>query len=222
MYYLFRRDNENIPLVAYPKGFKMIAGNPYLRSDQGTLESRALSWACIDYSHGSAATGYIPDKNCPENLRMQLIFPSCWDGINLDSPDHKSHGITPSTGLMVVAYPSLVDNGVCPSTHPVRLVTLFYEIEWRIQDFQDKWYNSSHPFVLSTGDPTGYGLHGDFQTGWDVKVLQDALNTCNASSGAAEDCPVFKNLLQTSSVENACSLGMSTFAFPADDSESNQ
>jgi hypothetical protein len=29
-------------------------------------------------------------------------------------------------------------------------------------------------------------------------------------------------LLQTSSVENACSLGMSTFAFPADDSESNQ
>src|SRR5271170_7897576 len=79
MYYLFRRDNENIPLVAFPEGFRMVTGSPLWRSDQGTLESAALSWACIDYNEASAATGYIPDRNCPENLRMQLIFPSCWD-----------------------------------------------------------------------------------------------------------------------------------------------
>jgi hypothetical protein len=94
MYYLFRRDNQNIPLVAFPKGFKMLTGNPFFRSDQGTLESRAISWACIDYSQSSAATGYIPNRNCPNNLRMQIIFPSCWDGVNLDSKDHKSHGNT--------------------------------------------------------------------------------------------------------------------------------
>ena len=92
MYYLFRRDNPNIPLVAFPKGFKMLTGSPFYRSDQGTLESRAISWACIDYSQSSAATGYIPNRNCPNNLRMQIIFPSCWDGVNLDSKDHKSHG----------------------------------------------------------------------------------------------------------------------------------
>lgn len=95
MYYLFRRDNEHIPLVAFPEGFKMLTGSPFYRSDQGTLESRAISWACIDYSQSSAATGYIPDKNCPNNLRMQIIFPSCWDGVNLDSANHKSHGIYP-------------------------------------------------------------------------------------------------------------------------------
>jgi hypothetical protein len=109
---------------------------------------------------------------------------------------------------MVVAYPSLVDNGVCPDTHPVRLVTLFYEVEWRIQDFANQWYNSTHPFVLSSGDPTGYGLHGDFYNGWNVTILQEALNTCNASSGAAEDCPIFDGLLQPANTENECNIGM--------------
>ena len=209
MYYLFRRDNDQIPLVAFPEGFRMVTGSPYYRSDQGTLESQALSWACIDYSiAGTPQTGYIPDRNCPDNLRMQLVFPSCWDGVNLDSSDHKSHGICIlGDVLIVVAYPSLVDNGVCPSTHPVRLVTLFYEIEWRIQDFANMWYNSTHPFVLSTGDPTGYGLHGDFQNGWDVDILQDALNTCNASSGAISDCPVFTNV--TNQNGGSCSIGIS-------------
>jgi hypothetical protein len=94
MYYLFRRDNDQIPLVAFPEGFRMVTGSPYYRGDQGTLESQALSWACIDYSiAGTPQTGYIPDRNCPDNLRMQLVFPSCWDGVNLDSSDHKSHGI---------------------------------------------------------------------------------------------------------------------------------
>jgi hypothetical protein len=95
MYYLYRRDNDQIPLVAFPEGFRMLTGSPLYRSDQGTLESAAISWACIDYSEASAATPYIPDRNCPENLRMQIIFPSCWDGVNLDSSDHNSHGIFP-------------------------------------------------------------------------------------------------------------------------------
>src|SRR5271170_6223648 len=56
MYYLFRRDNENIPLVAFPKGFRMVTGSPYYRSDPGTLESQGISWACIDYSQASAQT----------------------------------------------------------------------------------------------------------------------------------------------------------------------
>jgi hypothetical protein len=100
-------------------------------------------------------------------------------------------------------------------------VTLFYEVEWRIQDFKDKWYNSSHPFVLASGDPTGYGLHGDFQNGWDINVLQEALNTCNASSGAAEDCPVFNNYLLSSNVQNSCSLSISFLSLnPANSSES--
>ena len=38
---------------------------------------------------------------------MEVEFPQCWDGVHLDSADHKSH----------MAYP----NGGCPADHPVAL-----------------------------------------------------------------------------------------------------
>lgn len=75
------------------------------------------------------------------------------------------------------------ESGPCPSSHPKRLVTIFYgtlaalphpprvcelnppvlEIWWSTDPFKDSWQdalNTSQPFVLSTGDPLGYGLHG--------------------------------------------------------------
>ena len=48
---------------------------------------------------------------CPGGMRAQVYFPSCWDGVNLDSPDHKSH----------VSYPiGLYNDGACPPSHPKR------------------------------------------------------------------------------------------------------
>ena len=92
VYYLFRRDPENVPLVTFPKGFKMVTGNPVDRSQKDTLEAQAMMWTCLNYAQGSHAVGAIPNTHCPENLRMQIVFPSCWDGKNIDSEDHKSHG----------------------------------------------------------------------------------------------------------------------------------
>lgn len=55
------------------------------------------------------------------------------------------------------------ENGPCPSGYPVRIETLFYEVWWSTNAWKDRWNeakNTSQPFVLSTGDPTGYSLHG--------------------------------------------------------------
>ncbi|KAG7147381.1 putative fungistatic metabolite like protein [Verticillium longisporum] len=182
VYYLQRSDSRDPEyengLLAFPPGFQMLAGDPSLRSFGDTLEQRAISYVCLGVS--GPETHQFPPQNCPYGLRVQVMFPSCWDGHNLDSPNHKSH----------MAYPSLVDNGVCPTSHPKRFITLFYEVTFQIDDFKDKWYKDTPPFVYSNGDPTGYGLHGDFVNGWDTDVLQSAITNCTDASGSLNRCPL--------------------------------
>jgi hypothetical protein len=181
IYYLQRTD-PNDPeyssgLLAFPEGFRMVAGNPTLRSYNDTLEQNAVSYACLGTS--TAETSGFPDIQCPDGLRAQIFFPSCWDGVNLDSPDHKSH----------MAYPSGTDTGACPASHPKRFISIFYEVIWNTPGFD--WYGNEQPFVWAMGDDTGYGYHGDFVNGWDVPTLQDAVTNCNDDSGVIQNCPAF-------------------------------
>ncbi|KAI0474339.1 WSC domain-containing protein [Xylaria cf. heliscus] len=184
IYYLQRSDPQdpNVAegLIAFPKDFRMVAGTPTNRNYTDTLEQRAVSFVCLGTE--GPATFELPKTNCPDGLRAQLTMPSCWDGKNLDSPDHKSH----------MAYPSGLDNGPCPDSHPKRFITVFYEVTWGVDDFKDMWYGDKQPFIFSTGDPTGYGYHGDFLNGWDIPTLQKAINECNAASGNIEECSAFK------------------------------
>ncbi|KFY37374.1 hypothetical protein V494_04776 [Pseudogymnoascus sp. VKM F-4513 (FW-928)] len=184
IYYLQRSDPKDPEydqgLLAFPEGFRMLAGDPMLRSFSDTLEQKAISFACLGTD--TKETNSIPDINCPNGLRAQVFFPSCWDGKNLDSDDHKSH----------MAYPSLVDNGNCPESHPKRFISLFYEVVWDTAKYADKYAGGKHPFVFSNGDETGFGYHGDFVNGWDVPTLQKAVTECTNLSGVVEDCPVFQ------------------------------
>ncbi|CAF1292907.1 unnamed protein product [Didymodactylos carnosus] len=103
---------------------------------------------------------------------MQVFFPMCWDGVNLDSPDHRSH----------MAYPTRYNSGDCPSSHPVRLAGVFYEAFYSVDQFPHG--QGTQPFVLASGDPTGYGFHGDFVNGWDTDVMAAAIanDTCSVEN----------------------------------------
>ncbi|KAI0390448.1 WSC domain-containing protein [Xylariaceae sp. FL0594] len=196
IYYLQRSDskdpNYKEGLIPFPKDFRMVAGNPYSRNFTDTNEQRAVSFVCLGVQ--GPATYELPKQNCPGGLRAQLTMPSCWDGVNVDSADHKSH----------MAYPSVLDNGYCPQSHPRRFVTLFYEVVWSVDDFKDMWYGDGQPFVLSTGDPTGYGYHGDFVNGWDIPTLTNVLKTCNSASGVIEECTALT--LRSDDDMKACKL----------------
>lgn len=182
VYYLQRGGPNNDNLTAYPENFRMVAGDPFKRAYTDDFAGQAISFVCLDYSGTSSYHSGLPDRVCPDGMRAQVFFPSCWDGKNLDSADHKSH----------MAYPTKYsyDNGPCPASHPVHMISVFFEVIYSTAGF-DWWNGTQQPFVFAQGDPTGYGFHGDFLNGWDVDVLQKATDTCTGDSGLITDCPVF-------------------------------
>jgi hypothetical protein len=120
----------------------------------------------------------------------------CWNGKDLDSPDHQSH----------VAYgqgSGANGGGACPSTHPVKLPQVMYEVMWDVNKFADKslWpTDGSDPFVYSM-NIGGSAAHGDYVFGWEGDSLQKAMdNNCNLNTA----CPKAGLTVQQPAQYNAC------------------
>jgi len=137
----------NNKMTAFKPGFRMLAGDPMAKKNNRV----SICHRCLGNGEGFAPcdnkdTGELPAKYCPKGIRATIIFPSCWDGVNLDSPDHKSH----------VAYSNAGGLGTpkCPSTHPVSIPQVMYEVMWDTGRYKnDAWYkNGKQPFVYSFGD----------------------------------------------------------------------
>lgn len=214
IYYLFYSDpSDNGPINPFPPGFRVVAGDTNQRSDnvgsetsQKALALKGLGFNCLNYNapaEDSLKYHHLRDKtfldaNCPQGVRFELTFPSCWNGKDLDSENHQDH----------VAYPDGSRSGVCPEGFRNRLISLFFETIWDTYAFKNK----NGRFVISNGDPTGYGYHGDFMNGWDQDLLQRAVDdqTCSnvAGSGVIEDCPVLKPNLQNQAAQEQCKFDM--------------
>lgn len=119
------------------------------QTKQVDLAQRAIGYNCLNYAknpegslfrHAMPNKAYL-DENCANGLRLELMFPSCWNGNDLDSKNHKDH----------VAYSDLVINGNCPEGFPVRLPGLFYETIWETDAFKGQ----PGQFVISNGDVDG-------------------------------------------------------------------
>jgi hypothetical protein len=179
--------NDGSVIQPIPKGLKMIAGDGG-RSTAGGVGN----FGCMMPAAGSdraGTTGSAIPKNCQpgDELWARVQFPQCWDGVNLDSPDHKSHmsyPITYWTGDPLRQYR-------CPATHPVVLPAITFAVEYTLPADANtsKWRLASDTYDSST--PAGYSMHGDWMNGWDptiselwgIKCMRERRNCGSANLG---------------------------------------
>lgn len=150
---VYYRRRTLAPLQAFPDGFRMIAGNSRATSPQGLM---VTSWNCGPQA-GVRPAANVP--TCPDadrrGLALHVQFPDCWDGINLDSPDHQSH----------MAYSI---RGRCPADHPVALPAIQLNL---------RYPTAGGPgLVLSAGGQ--FSGHADFFNAWNQQELQRLVNRC--------------------------------------------
>lgn len=215
--YYIQPIGSNEKVRAFPKGFRMIAGNPMSRtrrtSGTNDVDARSIGFRCFgsnfasdnQYPHpntGSRDTVALPAGKCDGGIRSNIFFPSCWNGKDLDPPDHASHMAYPTGNIGRDGL--FFHVGSCPSSHPIRMPLLFFEIVWDTRQFNSMWPSSGQPFVFSMGDPTGYGQHADYVFGWQGDALQRAMDQCTDIGGDPNSCRALT--VQNDAEMNRCTM----------------
>jgi Domain of unknown function (DUF1996) len=152
-----------------PNGLKIIVGTGTSTGPQDA----PVTWTCANgggsYTPKQAS---IPICAAGDLLKATLEFPQCWDGMNLDSADHKRH----------MAYGT---GAGCPASHPVAIPAISYNIDYPVGGGgTGGWRLASD---LYSGAAGGYSLHGDIVLAWDPAVSSQWLANCTRQNA---DCHV--------------------------------
>ena len=146
-------------VTVIPRGLRMVVGNSRGRS----ASSGPTTWECFDSRHGELTAGIPTNCVAGETMNMQTNFPQCWDGVNLDSPDHASHMTQGSGG--------------CPVSHPVAIPAITFNVRYRVPaSGTSTWRLSSDAYSASL--PGGYSAHADWWNGWNENIIRTVTQNC--------------------------------------------
>jgi Domain of unknown function (DUF1996) len=139
VYYVRRTRDRVVPM---PAGLKMVAGSQTAKKRQS---KNTVAWSCGGVG-GKPRFYAIRECEADQLLQFQVNFPSCWNGTDLDSPNHRSH----------MKYSV---RGRCPASHPVAVPTIALIL----------LYPPTSRFArVASGK---FGAHADFINGWDQQAF---------------------------------------------------
>ena len=201
-YFLGNQTNRKY-IQPFPAGLKMIVSMQDSYAHGG-------GWHCGNSSHNLAilSPSTIPDCEGLDDgpggvypditlLEAKLVFPDCWDGVHLDSSDHKSH----------MAFSNDVTN-LCPPSHPVPVPRL---------NFKNVYDTYGGPGItLASGGPET--MHADFWNTWDQAKLESLVKFCLNSgardSAKAPRCSDGRTSLENPNYPDPTPPGGAPFSWP--------
>jgi hypothetical protein len=152
---------EGKACVGIPPGLRTIFGTNYTTAADPSphVTFRCNGPSGDDKKHpllGPAAANCAPGNK----ILATVHTPKCWDGVNLDSPDHQSH----------LAHDRRDDGRTgqyfCPSSHPYIIPEVTLTFTWSVMPSDDptEWRFSSD---IVAGKPAGATFHSDYMEAWD-------------------------------------------------------
>ncbi len=145
-----------------PNGLRFIAG--YNAADPNAIRGE---WSCA----GGAKSLTIPPCGSGQTLQVDLRFPMCWNGQNIDSADHRSHMAYGTGGGGWVT-----QQGGCPSSHPIHLPEFTLIAAFGSDGNTDNWYLSSDRSGVTR--PNGSTYHADWFGAWDNAIQETWTQEC--------------------------------------------
>lgn len=157
-YYLTANDEPGA-IRPFPPGLRILAGTPSRTGPDGPSRYK---WSC----RGADASSTGDFAACPagHELELLLTFPDCWNGRDLDAPDHKAH----------MAYGT---GGDCPSSHPVAVPQLQFKLRYPTSGGPGVRIATGSGVHASHGG-SGYSAHGDFFNAWEPGELEARIEDC--------------------------------------------
>jgi hypothetical protein len=132
VYYIPSHNNQST-VTAFRPGFRMLAGDAVATSPGS---ARKVCHRCMPVSGDNSNLNCaapdaetLPKAMCPGGMRSIITFPTCWNGVNLDSPDHRSHITYTTLGSGDI---DVGPTGNCPASHPVVIPQVMYEVMWDV------------------------------------------------------------------------------------------
>ncbi len=153
------RGSPTSKVRAMPAFIRVLTGNAKAATNNG-LNARA-QWTCSGFTDRISTTKYA---KCPKGSQVVRIsdFPSCWDGKNTDSANHRTHILFPDA------------KGACPAgtkAVPQLRITLAYDVPQNAKFAVDGFPDQLHNPITD---------HNDFVNVMSKRLMADVVNCINS------------------------------------------